>query len=355
MIAVIEPVCSDWVHENVNAGILQLLSECCNGIHFFSEKQQSIAVQMLLGEKKNELFFHDIAIPKDSFSEKKQLVSDYWKILSRIVIKNNLKFIIITTAYTPMIIAVNQIAKQHKRKKFIICLHAMMDHHTEIYVDIIKKTEKNILYVTYSYNCYIELQDRGVTNVIFLHHPYVKNIILEHNKTYSNRIRIGIVGQSANDNALRIVDACEKHEELHNKIVFHLASNCKKTTGGMREYLKYKNVEMISNQLSTVEREKMLNKLDCILLPYGRKSYKLSASGVFWDAISRNIPYLSYDNKYILYYDAIFNNGLVAFDFNEMITNINRMVRNCEIKNNEEILKEIHLYNVNTMKKLLEK
>ena len=57
--------------------------------------------------------------------------------------------------------------------------------------------------------------------------------------------------------------------------------------------------------------------MDYLLLPYGKDEYRLSASGVLWDAVSNRIPCLMLDSKYFEYYSP-YRIGYRADSINEL-------------------------------------
>ena len=175
-------------------------------------------------------------------------------------------------------------------------------------------------YVHYiSYSPYIKecigkwLPNEKINLFSFLHHPVV-SACYESEEKCKDKHQIAIYGAAINHFSIDIVKEAADHAKLKN-CVFKVLCDEK------NEILKQKNVvnalkpgmKVIANTINNLIRES-----DFVLVPYDREQYKLTASGIFWDAIRNNVPVITLDSPYFRYYKSG-NYGFFKEDVAEII------------------------------------
>lgn len=140
------------------------------------------------------------------------------------------------------------------------------------------------------------LSERIIKKITFINHPCLESSHL-HKYRAESRIIIGIYGQAVNDNALSIIKIYNEAYDNGN-IEFRIKDSTN------RPILPIKNVKPLfkNDYVTNGELEKTIAELDYILIPYNRKQYMVSASGIFFDAVSQRIPLITLDSPFFKYY-----------------------------------------------------
>ncbi len=319
MVTIVEPVCKKWEHEIVNAGLLDLISESTeSNISFWGERRHVSAVMSIV--RSNRIMTHPInSIPDRQNSNKRIRVLSYCKLITRIIETSNPNALIITAAYDDCIRSVQFLARIYKNVRFYIVLHSMVDPRygeTELYIKTIADySRENVHFITYSPFCKELFMERGIHNMYFLHHPYSNHNCKE--KSCTDVVDVGVIGACSNMNAARI--ARELSYDKTSGVRFRVYSR------NWREMRGIDGVTIEKEEFERGDMDDIMSQIDYLLLPYGKNDYKLSASGVMWDAVSYSRPCISYDSDYLSYYQNRCGIGYVCGSLAELKRTISNL------------------------------
>lgn len=351
MIVLIEPVCKGWEHENVNAGLLKLISKASKeSVIYFGEAGQIKAVSALYRSSRVK-FIELKHMPSRELQDMKKSIYNYFKMIEMVIVKTKPRTVIITAAYRPCITAVKILAKINKNIQFKIVLHGMIEEkagYQKEYDKIICENIENVTYLSYSFYCKDRYKNMGVKNIEFLHLSYIgNNDEMLRKKVDGSNIKIGIIGACANKNAIRFVKAVSKDRELSNKVRFYILS-------GNADQFQNKNCVVVSKAFERKDMEKLLCGMDFLLVPYGRGEYKVSTSGVIWDGISNRVPLLMYDSLCLQYYHSRVHLGYLCSSLKELKL-ILKQISSGEMPDDDFFvnLDILEKENMETMKRLL--
>lgn len=305
MILLVEPVCSTWVHEEVNAGFLQLITDNSDEeIVYIGEKRHIHCVRKLFGCPK----IHYVEVNKVLRMEEADFYKNtayYFRLMNKIVVKYKPEKMFILCGYRPCILASELNAFLHRKVRIYFVLHGMIEErkgHKESYMRLfrVSKLCKGLCFISYSPYCTGKYWGVHENKFVFLHHPYVRTDRIgmeERRKSDSDKIIIGVIGACANDKAVKLITSMnQRHKD--QKYEFWVISRFGK------KFKPLDNVRVLSMEFERKEIERMMQNMNYLLLPYGRDEYSLSASGVLWDAIVNKLPCLMLDSKYFEYYMA---------------------------------------------------
>ncbi len=335
MILLLELQCKDWEHNRVNSELIFQLKSA-----FPSEEMKLYAEEKHVKKLADMLESHNIEIDSeviewiDYHGNNADKAKEYEKVIRAIIESNtDVKKVIFLSSNKGTLLAVSGLASQYTDIIFCNVLHAALEavcseglkkplrtrifellwsiKHMKKYPqpekqismkDCLEKCDSdNIGFWVYT-PCYQEelkgkVADSVISRTRFLHLPFYeseeKNLNIDE-----NIIKVGIYGQAVNDNAQAIV---ERYNEAYDNgmVVFKVMSKNNK------EILKQKNVQSIFDKdyVTNEELEEAISNLDFILIPYDRNQYKVTASGIFFDAISRGVPAITLDSPYFHFYD----------------------------------------------------
>ncbi len=299
MIILLEPICHAWAHEVVNAGFLSLVeANCKDDILFIGDKDHIRSISMIYKSKRTR-YIQINALKSQAESDHYQLVFYYFKMINYIVQKYHPRLMILLCAYRPSILAAEIASVMHKSKIGVV-LHGMVEEYrenSESYKKLIELSAYcgNIKFISYNYSCNGKYW--GVTDdkVLFINHPYIK-LNKTRIKTYTNEKKIiGIIGACANSKAYQLIN-CVNKMGIEQNYEFWIASRFGE------KFRELPGVRIIDIQFDRKIIQGLMDQMDFLLLPYGKKEYALSASGVFWDAVSNRVPCLMLNSPYFEHY-----------------------------------------------------
>lgn len=318
MIVLLEPVCGSWTHEEVNAGFLKQVREnSSQEICYIGEKEHICCIRNLYaGARVNYNIITKPVPQKDADAYDKTLY--YFRLMSTIIMKYQPDILIVLCGYRPCILAAELISVifPHLKIKFVI--HGMIEEqkgHMESYAKLFSYSVhcKNLCFVTYSPFCTDNYWGLREKKFFFMHLPYIMNQKHARKavpKKSPGKTIIGIIGACANTKALKLISMINKNS-LDKEYEFWVISRF-----GDR-FRCLKNVKVLELEFDRENKNKLLQNIDYLLLPYDKREYALSASGVLWDAISNRVPCLMLDCKYFEYYMS-YRIGYQAKDINEL-------------------------------------
>ncbi|MCM1120968.1 MAG: hypothetical protein NC416_00140 [Eubacterium sp.] len=303
MIVLLEPVCSAWIHEEVNAGFLQLIMNNSSDeeVTYIGEKNHLHCIKKIYDNPQVHFIvlsrfidFHAADLYKNLF--------EYFRLLCSVMIRCKPDKLFVLCGYRPCILAVELVSILFRNVEINLIVHGMIEEkkgHKKSYDKLFKigNSCKRLRFVSYSPYCTGRYWNIKEDKFVFLHHPYVKSS--QHTpasrKSKESKIIIGIIGACANEKAKKLISLVNKNE-LINEYEFWVASKFGK------KFKNLKNVKVLDLEFERKNIEKIMCSMNYLLLPYGKDEYMLSASGVVWDAVSNRIPCLMLDSKYFAYY-----------------------------------------------------
>ncbi len=300
-ICFMEPQCKGWQHEMVNSGMLSLVEESFDDvlISLYADEDHC----RIIKEKADiELDEKSIEIPKVIGGMEN--TDYYYKIGMKLIQESKPDVVVLLSSYQSNMYSFSKLAKQFQNIKFVIVVHAIMEWLLSLgkitrrdfiakqvgAIQLLRELKKLascenveiISYGPYIKDCARYVGKNNIGKFHFLHHPYPKVESVQCAKT-NNKLTVGILGACINSYSNDIVSRCEE------KVDFILFNKDAKVT---REEI--------------VEQFKMV---DCLLLPYDKKMYRLSASGILFDAINYGIPIICLDSPILQYYNNRFDIG----------------------------------------------
>lgn len=302
MTVLLEPVCHSWMHEEVNSAFLKLVQDSCQDeIIYIGEKEHIKCISKIVSNNKNnykQIKNYKLGDKWDDYN----LTTYYFKIIRSVMHAYKPKRLFILCAYCPGILAAEMAAYMDKRCKIYVVLHGMIEKNKgkmDSYKKLFQwsKIISNISFISYSPFCTADYWDIMKEKMIFIHHPYIEIKKKINNTCNSGKIIIGIIGACANDKALHLIK-CINQMRIKNDYEFWVLSRFGK------KFNKLSHTKVLDLIFDKKSKEKIISKMNYILLPYGRNEYTVSASGVLWDAISNKIPCFMLDSKYFTYYQA---------------------------------------------------
>lgn len=130
--------------------------------------------------------------------------------------------------------------------------------------------------------------------IFSIDHPYSFEKKYEY-KNINNILNLGTIGITSKEKGLNnIFKFIEKINEKYN--FKHIGKSIDNIPDRFNKYFPYKDDLLEKNKF-----EKEILNLDYILILYPKDSYKLTASGVYFDCIKYNKPLLGLKNEYFEY------------------------------------------------------
>lgn len=303
MVILLEPTCGSWVHEEVNAGFLQLVVQNSKQkVMFIGEERHVHCVKRIYHQP--EVVYKTIKDPvAKNDSDLYKNFFYYYRLLRSVLKEFKINQLFILCGYRPCILAAELIAVVFPKARINFVIHGMVEEtnwHYRSYARLfwISRYIQNLRFVTYSPYCTGQRWNIQRDKFVFLDHPYVEAALEKGNvkKQETDKIVIGIIGACANDKAMELITMINRRR-LGERYEVWVASK-------YAQRFKYlKNVRKVDIDFKRENMEKLMLETDYLLLPYGKEEYALSASGVLWDAIVHRIPCFMLDSPYLKYYN----------------------------------------------------
>lgn len=300
MIVLLEPVCSSWIHEEANAGFLQLVCKHYSGqVTFIAEKEHIHCIRNIY--MNDDINYVKIKNPvKKDDSDDYIHIYYYLQLLKAVVLKYRPEKLFILCAYRPCMLAAELIALRFFKMEINIILHGMIEKskgHFDSYRRIFYLSTfcKKLRFITYSPYCSGGQWNIGKDKFVFIDQCYTDQSIKYIRKKKKKKVIIGIVGACANEKAKKIITFVNQHP-LNMPYEFWVASKY-----GVK-FRHIDHVKVVDLEFDRKKKEEMLQQFDYLLIPYDQQEYALSASGVLWDAISSRVPCFMLGSYYFKYY-----------------------------------------------------
>jgi len=301
MIVLLEPICSSWIHEEANAGFLQIVDQnCTERIVFIAEKEHVHCIRRIYRNDDIDYVIIKNPVKKDDSDNFVNLFY-YVKLLKEVMLKFRPEKLFILCAYRPCILAAEMISILFHKVDINIILHGMVEKykgHYDSYKSFFYLSEfcKKLRFITYSPFCTGAHWNIDDEKIVFVDQHFIGHRVNKKRIEGSKKkIIIGILGACANEKAKKIIMAVNQHE-LNVPYEFWVASKYG------QKFRHMENVKVLGLEFDRKEKYKLLQQFDYLLLPYDKDEYALSASGVLWDAILNKIPCFMLGSDYCKYY-----------------------------------------------------
>lgn len=403
MIAIIDLACTKFSHEMFNAGtITQVhLAFPQDKIVYFAETEQISCVKRILNETLDNqnipplIEFAPITHDLDGSNEA--------VIIQEVIEKNiTVKSILITSFISMQMYELQDIIKRNTHIKFVFLLHGIIEYliedkeklHYRLPLNINislalrqfhivlrrfmqKKTPPqdifsfreslqqlailpnvNLIAFSNEYQNYYTKISKDITNKINKFYlPYVYDFAIK-DKPFTDTVKIGIMPSShqASDGYAR---SLAYYAYLHSRskrtnFLFEIV-NGDNSWKCMGKYVHINN----KRPLDRHELNKILHDCDWVLLPYGKEKYKLSSSGILFDAINMQVPCLMGPSHCFNDFDDSLI-GIHASNYSSLKKNLLQIIKSPDRKKYHEFRKnirklkyEMNNYNIEAFKKLL--
>ena len=337
-IIVIEPECKGWNHEQVNIAWIRMIVQAFpeEKIVFWAEEGHLQAVR----KKTDDLaiVFRTFELPEqsgDSLKYTNYYRMQFLKILEQERDKN--VKVVLLSSHKGNMKAVLQLSKKWTQCEFYIVMHAVVEQLIKKYslsarlrggkfydgwmlrrvMDQLSDRD-NVKFATFSpvlkQTLRGKLRENTLRKIEFIHHPYEYEKI--ENKKQDGIINIGVMGATVNHYSMQVMEEVGKRTNNDNYVFTVIRS--------VQDFSGIRNVNLI-NGGKPVSREQMdeeCKKMDYMIIPYDRKMYRLSASGVFFDSINYEIPALMLDSPLLTFYEKEYGVGNCCKTIEELVDNI---------------------------------
>lgn len=182
-------------------------------------------------------------------------------------------------------------------------------------------------------------------NVIAINHPYIFKEIKRHHHKLNKSLTIGTVGVLTPQKGLNeLIDISQYFSKEINTGALKIKV-IGKTINTLNKH-NYKNIEWSSEIFIPREVfDKEIDSLDFILYLYPKESYKLTASGAIFDAISREKPIIALNNAYFQETIGNFNVGYLCNSLAELKSKIEYL-----LSQNSKEIKETFINDIKAIK-----
>lgn len=352
MVVLLEAINYGWVHEEVNAGMLQLINQCLDDdVVYVGEKEQVKTIRRL-HKGKRVSFATCSKILEDEEKDSCKSVFYYIRLINSCINKYSPRQIFVLYANPICLLATLLVSLVHRKVSFRICIHGTVErnlHYKKAYKRLFKFAQCNekVKIITFSPYCtdsYWEIRNK----MNFIHHPFIPAVIRHDSDNIKDRkVIIGVIGACANPRAKKIIVAINRMK-LDCDYEFWVASRFAK------QFERMEHVRIIDLSFERKEMEAQIQKMDCMLLPYDKNEYQISASGVLWDAVSNHVPCFMLDSPYFCYYVKNIS-GKTLESEEELIQSLAEFIVNPDVESfGNSNVKELRDYNINIMKTLLD-
>ena len=322
MIVVCELQFSNWGHEECNCGVLNLLANAFSNerICFFGEEGHIKCLREIGLAARIDC--NEITIKDLSCAWHKGYELFYRDAIKSVLKQSNISkddFLFFLASPNALLSAFLAIAKNADFKTFFI-QHANMDWLLQegkgrdfgySSVDLLDSTKDfpNVKFIAYNPYCRKSLgkilNNEVLNKFCFLNHaPSVNNGYPILN---GNVIKIGVYGACQRSmlffDLLRVL-----HEKYRNEVLGKIEFNVIKAADMHNLdcsflYPKFCIVKQTLNGFSRAQKERFVNQMDWILLPYDSSEYRVSMSGILADAIGFEKPFLGLNSPILEYYN----------------------------------------------------
>lgn len=387
MILVVDFACRGFSHEEFNAGTLFYIRKAFENepIFYLAEYEQTECVKNILLNKSKISDIEMLKTDKDVAAGGDILKAIQIKLEGILASNKEIDRILITSITEDAFDYLKRLINRYSETKFIICLHGSVElllppikweskfyihrfrrdmERKRLYVNRVKIVDlyrkqieeyvklKNCSFIAFN-DSFIKT-DLGKLNCMkakteIIHLPYI--YIPVPDKIDSEKIRIGLMPSSVDDNyenCIEIIDGVNKRlKEYRTKYEFVSCNYL------IKRFLKNTEVYLLEDK-TRKSIDKFFSTIDYLLIPYGINKYRISSSGVMFDAISQDVPVIMYSSKCFDMYKK-YNIGLSGTDIEGMVDTIVHQIKQGKDEKHREMIDNIHRLKKNMDRENIEK
>ena len=298
MIVICDIWAKKWGHYEFNKNVTELISNIFykEKIYYFGDKEQ-------INYFNKDIEFTNINFKILNIIERNKIKKICNYILNLLNIKKIKSDKIIFLNALPIVIFLSKIIFSSKKEIYFF-LHGMdkleqenkgIYKYMNLFFKLRNQKEKH-KYIVLGKNIkenLIEIFPNMKEQFFSIDHPYSFEKKYEY-KDINKILNLGTVGIISQEKGLNnIFKFIEKNKKYNFK---HIGKSVSEIPNKFRKYFPYKNDLLEKDKFE----EEILN-LDYILILYPKNSYRLTASGVYFDCIKYNKPLLGLKNEYFEY------------------------------------------------------
>ncbi len=360
MIVVIEAACKGFSHEAFNAGTISQLHRAFPGepIRYIAEKAQTSCVSLILEDEHCNSYEYEAINNDDEFDSKCK------KVISETLQTESITLVVVCGYPLDAGPFFEEISSKYTLVKFAFVQHGQIEHllppvewkaanywyrskrdavRKKLYYESIKhdvQYREHIIRLLKNPNCRLVGFSKALLETNLAAFEFIKNSLTVIHLPYvfmpltdrqpNNTIRIGLMPSSVDDN----YDNCERiirgvYKEYRSRKI-NRGYQFQILNYGVPFWLKTKRVTIYSK--ATPSRSDIytyLDGLDYLLIPYGENKYRLSSSGVLFDAISRDLPIIMFASKCFDEYESC-GIGIRAHTIDDIVKIIVDEIESCD-------------------------
>lgn len=350
-----EPTSKGLAHLVFNASFLKIIASLYkeDNLYFFGEEEHLEHIKSNIEEVDN-LILKKIKV-NDLSQKLKALVGEFVNLMKIKIfdIKNNSNELIITNSHAHTLLFTKFL---FSKKKITFILHGSIEEllkdknflqlgfYNKLALEY-KNKKNNFRYIVLGDSIKENLEEiiPSIKNNLYsIEHPYdFKDTSHNDNLNVKKNINIGTIGNVAPEKRSESLFEIENYlneNGIENIKLFHVG----KFDGiDIPENSKVK-IPGSKRMLPRIDYEEYINNLDYILFFYPSDTYRLTASGAIFDAISYNKPVIVIENDYFKYIFKICGDiGYLCKDIDEMKNILNMVHKNHLPEHYNEIVNNI--------------
>lgn len=375
MIYCIECQFKGWEHQEVNAGLIQELSEICTEPICVIADYSHIKVLQQYRYMKNIQW--QSCHMNFNLSGDEGAYGEYAFFLFQLLQKNRLKSgdsVFFLSSNRGLLVILALLAPIYTEVVFYCIMHAILEkviehgmieeqNHLLTLRNAMRLLEINrnvniIGYSPYTKRCLRKfLSTKILEQIFFLHHPVEKEKKFKE-KELGAKMKIVLVGAGVNAKGIHIIKTVLK-QSYNDDFEFIILDR-----RNLQQEIHDSRVNLTRKTIGFEEKEirDAIQSADWILLAYDDTKYQVSASGIFADAIRYQTPILALDSPYIRYYDNRYPIGYIEQSEKKLAERICEVIRdrdkgryNLFVDNLIKISKEMKMYNKKTLSSMIYK
>ena len=322
MIYLMEMQCASWEHEKVNAGFVKQVREACPSekIVLWASKAHIECIDSVYNLEINDIDARVVTVyDKSRDLEDDEVVTVYKDIIYSCLEQSKVRprSIILLSSNRQIIQACLKVVNEfdisiyivfHSRLERELLGPAAVNENANSLVHVINSiSDERIHFICYSpfikKNAGAILARHALEHFIFLHHPIVPNLATGEAPFNSGKLVLGLFGAGL------------KKKNMFDNYMYD-------TNGSSKYVIKTLEGETANTSL---EVDDFIKQSSYILIPYDCLSYRLAASGIFWDAMRNGTPVVTLDSEYFKYYEH-FNTAIIKSSTEEIFRNIKELI-----------------------------
>lgn len=336
-----ELVCYGFEHSSVNAALIDVVSKAYPDEHivFYGEKEHNALIEARISTDNHKVSFETITLPHRNANIDIRAVFDKAIIndILSIALSHHVKYVIFTcTTLISIRLLRDKISQGLGNIKIITVLHGILESilneknywffnkNNQFKNELLKNNSDALSFLLLGPSIkkqLVELYPQLSRYCICIDHPYHYNPEFCHTPFKKKVISFGALG------VLRKVKGSDKFFKLakemsNKKMQYSPQFVCvgKVVDKKLRKFI-HNDVNVVSPDfaLSSEEFERYVKQIDYAVFLHNPDSYRLTASGVLFDALSYGKPIIALDSPFFRYYfDLLGDIGYLCKNYDEL-------------------------------------